>query len=493
MISVASTIKIKYLPLVLILLLGALLRFYKIKDAFPFDHDQEQVANFAYNFFVNHKLSLIGQELSFPGFFLGPVHSLAGTVPYGICNLSPDCVPYLFITIGIITIVLLYLATKKILGTKVATAAALIYAVSFTAITAERAASSNFFLFLASLGLFFSLHKYFQKKEQFLPIGALVAGLATVNFNPVFIFSSAAFLATAALGKMKIDSFILSAGVLSSSLKIRFIHGLKAAVFSLGIKLLAISLVVFFLNYLPLAIFNVRHENILARSLGNFASQNAPDLTFLERFVYLTKSVVVPYYSYYLFQGASPLFIALTLVLISIGLYHIFKNRQKILLFAPIWISITILGFVFYSGPIPDYYFMQTLLPLTLIIAIAATRNVILLAVFLLFFLTANLTTATNYSTIINYQIKKQAIDYVTSDSQGTSFNVYYDLPMGMNTGYSYLFKAKGRIPQEGGELLYIIEFKDPRELDFKKYQQTFSDKFVQVKSFGYLHVVSVE
>ena len=143
--------KNKYLlPLASILALGAYLRLFKINQAFPFDHDQEFVANSAYNFYVSDKLTLIGQELSFPGFFLGPLHNWILFVPYKICNLSPACVPYFFITVGLITAALLYLVVKKVTDKKTAVAAAAIYALSFAAITFERGASSNFFLFLSN-------------------------------------------------------------------------------------------------------------------------------------------------------------------------------------------------------------------------------------------------------------------------------------------------------------------------------------------------------
>ena len=462
MISAAYIASYRYLPLFTIVILGAILRLYKINQAFPFDHDQEVAALAAFNFFEYGKITLIGQELSFPGFFLGPLHNWIGFIPYGLCNLQPDCVPYFYIAVGILTIVAVFAIIKKIFDQKIAIVASLIYAASFAAIGFERGASSNFFLALSSVALFFCLYQFFKGKKLYLVIGALFAGLATVNFNPVFLFSSAAFFITAAFGKEKL-------------------------------KLYAIAAAAFLINYFPLVIFNFRHENILLKSLGNFASLNTPDLGIIERFVYLAKSVSIPFYVNYLFQSTSPIFIALTLVAITFGLYYILKTREKFLLFLPIWIFTALLGFTFYKGPIPDYYFMQTLLPATILVSIFATRNLIFLTVFLSFFLFTNLAAAQNYRTIINYQIKKQAVDYITSDAQGKSFNVYFELPMGMNTGYTYLFKAKDRTPQEGGEFLYIIEFKSPHELDLKKYQSSFSDKTTKVKSFGYLHVFSVK
>lgn len=457
----ASSIKI--LAVILILLLGLFLRLYKIGQAFHFDHDQEFVANSAFNFWVNHKITLIGQELSFGGFFLGPMHNWIGFIPYGLCNLVPDCVPYFYITIGVLSIALLFLVAKKIFDPKTAFIVAVIYAVSAVSIGFERGPSSNFFLFLSSIGLLFSQYQFFKGKNQYLVIGAFTAGAATVNFNPVFIFSTAAFFLASLLRKNK---------------------ELKQYIF---------AVLAFLINYLPLVIFNLRHENILLTSSQNFMTQNTANFGYLDKFIYLLKDVVIPFYSNFLFQSASPVFFAFTLVLVVLGFYFLAKSDKKFLLFLPVWILTTIIGFVFYEGPVQDYYFMQTLVPLIIAVSLFVTRNIVFFLVFLSLFLFTNLTATQNYSTIINYQIKKQAVDYIISDSNGESFNVYYDLPLGLNTGYSYLFKAKGKLPQEGGENLYIIEFKSPQELDFKKYQSSFKDKNLETKSFGYLHVISVK
>ena len=62
--------------LIILFALSILLRFYKITEAFPFDFDQEVPAIAAYNFYKLHKLTIIGQELSFQGFFFRSIPQL---------------------------------------------------------------------------------------------------------------------------------------------------------------------------------------------------------------------------------------------------------------------------------------------------------------------------------------------------------------------------------------------------------------------------------
>src|SRR3989338_10380057 len=168
-------------PLLLILAIGAFLRLYKIKERFSFDYDQEVPAQAAFEFFKNGKISLIGQELSFQGFFLGPLHNWIQFLPYGLCNINPDCVPYFYVILGLLTVVLIYLTTKSIFNPRVALISSTIYSVSFTAISYEWGVNSNFFLLLSTLFLLFCLYKYFQQKGLYLVLGGLVSGIAIVN------------------------------------------------------------------------------------------------------------------------------------------------------------------------------------------------------------------------------------------------------------------------------------------------------------------------
>lgn len=459
----AHTRKIaRYFPILIIITLGIFLRFYKIKEAFQFDHDQEVAANAAFNFLEKGKLSLIGQELSFPGFFLGPLHNWINIIPYALCNRQPDCVPYFFTIIGVLTSIVIFLVMDKIVTREAAFVTSIIFVASFAAIGFERGVNSNYFLPLSSTILFFSLYNYFKGSNIYLVMGAFIAGLATVNFNPVFVFSSAAFFLTS-LARARKD-----------------------------FKIYVISSFAFLINYLPLLIFNIRHENILSQSLLQFISQNAQETGFLERIIHLTRAVIFPFWANFLFQSAKMLFLIFLLIITLLGFYYLFKSKEKVLLFLPVCILTTLFGFMFYKGSIPDYYFIQTLLPFAILTSIVVTKNRILALIFLSIFLFMNLKAAQSYNTIINYQIKKQAVDYIIRDSREKSFNVYYDFPIGLNTGYTYLFKAEGHQPQEGGDNLYIIDFKDPEDFDFTKYEAAFKKQKIRVKSLGYLHVVSI-
>ncbi|OGD92733.1 hypothetical protein A2697_01045 [Candidatus Curtissbacteria bacterium RIFCSPHIGHO2_01_FULL_41_44] len=453
----------KFAKLALIIIIALSLRISKIEAAFPFDFDQQVPAATAYDFFVNHKITLIGQELSFPGFFIGPLYNWVQFIPYGLCNLAPDCIPYFSIILGLLSIGLLFLVLKKIFDAKTALIASSIYAFSFAAISHEIGINGNSFLFLSSIGLLFFLWKYFSGEDKYFLAGVFLAGIITVNFNPIFILSTAAFSLSGLMRRNK------------------------------SLPLFFVAPFTFLVNYIPLMIFNSRHDNIILKGLQNFITESPTTSDYLERSVFLLKRVAIPFYSNYLFQSVNLIFILATIFLIIFGFYALLKTKERFLLFLPIWIATTVLGLVFYKGHIPDYYFQQTLLAFIILVAFALRQSLVIFVLFTIVFLFTNINTAVNYKTPINYRIKKEAVNYIINDSAGESFNVYYDMPPGINTGYSYLFKIKEKEPQEGGKNLYILEFSDPTQFTSYKYHKSFPDKKISVKVTGFVHIVSVK
>src|SRR3989344_979230 len=291
----------------------------------------------------------------------------------------------------------------------------------------------------------------------------VAGGVATVNFNPVFIFSTAAFFLCALLSKNR-----------------------KA-------KIIAASIFLFLSNYIPLLIFNLRHNNILSFSFANFLTQNAPQQNFFEKLTKVVGEIAVPFYSGFLFHFRNPFLIVLTTALLFLGIILALKSRDRLKQFLVVWIASSVLGFTFYSGHIPDYYFMQTILPFVLLIAPLVQRNFAVLLTFFVLLITTNVLVLVNYNSSLNFGIKKEVVSYVLADTKDQPFNLYYQMPPGLNTGYDYLFKARGRQPQENAKNLYILDFADPQKFDKIKYLKTFKGKQMSFKSIGFVNIVWVK
>lgn len=458
------SIKPKLLFLIVLFTGTLLLRLYKVDQGFPFDYDQEVPAVSAYNFFKFQKLSLIGQELSFQGFFLGPVYNWIEYIPYGLCRLSPSCVPYFHIVLSAIIIILLYLAIEQIVDKRVAIITSLFFSVSFMAIGFDRIVNSNFFLFLSSIILLFSLYKYFKFKDLFLTIGAFFAGLAVVNFNPVFIFSAIAFFIVALFRKKN------------------------------NYKIFLVSFAVFILNYFPLLLFNFRHQNLLLVNFRHFIQSNTGISTSaFERAIFITKKIILPLYTSFFFHWSNYSLLVPVLILLLYGSIVIWKKGDVYLRFLPISIVVTFAGFTFYKGGIADYYFLPTLLPATILIALTLVKNKYLLIFFAGLSLFLNIKYAYIFSTPVNLKIKQDVVKYIHNDTEEKSFKLYNDMPRGFNTGYNYLFKLSGLEPRDDGENLYILNFSNPDFFNPENYYRAFRGKAIEVKTIGYVEIVSIK
>lgn len=454
--------------ILLILFLGVVYRLYRLRDFFLFDHDQQNSAEAAYDFFLNNKLTLVGQELSQPGIFLGPLHNWIQFIPYGFCSLNPICIPYFYSAFGIISTLLIYVIISRIINHKTALIAAFIYAISFATISLEGSVNSNYFLLLSSLGLFYSLYKYFAGGNKYLIIGSFIAGAATVNFNPVFMFSALAFFATSLL---RVNRKII---------------------------LYIFSIVVFVLNYIPLLLFNIRHDNILWTSLQDFVNIGTgittASLGLFEKFEFLIFQVALPFLINYLFHSTNLLFTSFFAIMLGFACYLVIKSKVKYLLFLLLQPAIILLGLVFYQGHIADYYFQQIVFSSIVLSAIALKNSRILFLIFVIVFLSVNISKAVNSKSPINYEHKKRVVEYIIKDTDKLSFNVYYDMPLGINTGYEYLFKWKKRGPEDYAKNLYIIEFSETKKTDLVNYYNTYPGKKIKVKYIGKgLYIISVK
>ncbi|GEM_PF-6619701 len=447
--------------LIVLFLTSLVLRLYRVSLA-PFDHDQQIPAQFAYDFFRLHKTSLIGQELSFMGFFLGPLHNTLELIPYGFCKLDPVCVPYFYTFVGALIIISLYLIVKSVFNKKTAIISSAFFSIAYAAINHERAINSNFFLVLSQGLLLYCLHKYFQNKNYYLPLAAFVCGIAVVNFNPVFIFSALTFAAISLLRRKK------------------------------EIYIYAVSAIAFGINYLPLIVFNLRHQNLLLNNFKVFMEKSAGLPVNLDRILFVSKDIVLPFYTNFFFQSRQPFFAIITLLLIIVGAKIVLKEKNYYL-YLPLLIIVTFVSFIFYQGQVSEYYFWPTLLPVVILVAKTLQKNTALLISFLLLFIYSNLNYLYKEESHVNLKIKKEVVSYIEEDTSTKSFKLYNDMPRGLNTGYDYLFKIAKSQPVPDGENLYILAFGKPELFYMENYYKTFRNQDINLKVFGYVEVVSVK
>ena len=108
--------------------------------------------------------------------------------------------------------------------------------------------------------------------------------------------------------------------------------------------------------------------------------------------------------------------------------------------------------------------------------------------VFITLFLYQNMNSLINYQSQTNYQVKKQAINYVAADTKSETFNIYFGFTPGISSGFPYLLKVNKLQPQEGSKNRYFLT-----DLGTGHFKKTFPDKKVDIKSIGFIKIVSVK
>lgn len=430
---------------------------------FSFNFDQEVAANAAYDFIKSGKLSLIGQELSYPGFFLGPLHNWIQIIPYSICNLKPDCTPYFFAIAGLFSALVFYKVTYQVFNRKIALISLMIYSASAVIISYERGPNSNYFLFLISTILLFCLNKYYQGKNIPFIIGAFIGGLAVVNFNPIFIFTLIAYF---------IGGTIKS----KTSVKAIFLGAMLAAA-----------------NIFPLLVFNFRHDNIIYSNFVKFLNESSSYENIFDKFIFIIFKIAIPYYSNFYFLDTLIIFSFITAAIIMFSFYYAYKTKEKIYFFLIIWIITTTFGFIFYKRHIPEYYFVQTIPALIILTAILLSKKLVFFLIFISMFLYANVYFLFNSKNGINYKFKKNIVNYIISDSNSRNFNVYFNFPPGQNTGFNYLFKINDKIPKDYSETLYVLDFYEDKYFNSGSYYKSFGPNLLNIVNIETMKIIKVK
>lgn len=340
--SFSEVKKVEIVILALILIGAGLLRFPLIAQGFfAFTYDQGrdllEVAKIVNDF----NLTLIGPTTGLPGIFYGPWWYYFLSPIFFISGGNPLAITLIISAIGEITIVLLYLLSKKITkNIPVSLGVAAIAAMSQPFITSSSQIWSPSLVLPLMLSYVFLLFKIFEKQKPllFLLLG-LVCGL--------ILDSGAAF------------GVVLTSSTIVGAVVFRKYFSLKNYFFLLSGLLVVLS---------PRIIFDLRHELLITKSILSWLTSpniyqeklsigerflNRLDIFWLQFAQTFTQSKKI--------LSLIPLFVMVTFAFLRI------KALLKIDLFRFLLIVVTLLYLLFslYPDAVWDYYLVG--LPLILI------------------------------------------------------------------------------------------------------------------------------
>ena len=422
--------------LLAILLVSLFFRSYKLNNLYIFDWDQEDDAKKVMEMIDNHKPRLIGPRVANDsGFFVGPFHYYFLAPFYAVTKGNPLAGAYASIFVGLITTLVIYLVSEKIFGRKGAYLAALLYAIvpSTTSWNVMYTASLSLLIFYLCYQLVIGKNKFF----------------------PLLIF---------------VYSFSATTHLVSISLVIPIIVSIFLTTKKPSLKQLLFSFILLIVPLSPLILFDLRHQFINSKSLLNFISSSGnndnPPYLFLRTY---WRSVNLLFLKNYYLIAAERIIIILTII-ISVFLQ---KNR-KIKIFLISWILTPIILLSFYHGNIPEYYYGSGNIITPILISFILAKYLLIKPLVLLCsaILIFQIYFFPSIPTGITLKNKIEAVSYIVNQKKDSVFNVSYDLPLGWDNGYQYLFTYLGKLPQNTPEgHLYSISLSSnpsPGEIVYK-------------------------
>lgn len=325
------------LLIVLILLIAAFLRFYKLEDYMTYLGDEGRDSLVMKRILVDHDFPLLGPPTSVGNMYLGPLYYYMMSIPSAIFWLEPVAAAGMNALIGVLTVYLIFYLSKEWFGFKSGLLASFAYAIS--------------------------------------PI-TIIYSRFSWNPNPAPFFALLSIIGLNQIRKTKdFKLFILTSGSLAFALQMHYLALiLVPVVLILYLYLILqnqkryvwvgtiLGVLVFLLLMSPLLIFDLKYNYLNSRSLLELVSSKDSSVEF-SFFNNLVK--IVPLYGYNLitrYIGGQNILVGSTLsliLLIPVGLF-IYNLRKKTfswpLFVMLVWIIVGILGLSFYKQEVYDHY-----------------------------------------------------------------------------------------------------------------------------------------
>lgn len=460
-----------------ILLLSAIPRSVEILGGnYLFGFDQGLFYQDVKKIVVDHKLTLIGSFSGGQGgLFQGPGWYYLLSIPFFLWNGDPYGGMVLMLLIGLLTVALSIYFISKMFGEKTALITGLLVAISPALVSQSRFIWPPFPVSLLTVIYLYFIFRVFQRNEIYLPMATLVIGLMS-HFE----------LATS--GTFFIQFLLFSPILLFR----KFV----------SLKFLVLSFLSFSLTFLPLIIFNFRHENIMLRGILNIikggSSEHQVTLKYVEQ-IFLNHFEVFKFNFLSFFpQGQHVWFIVLGILLFG-GILYIrdkkIKQHQKLfmvyLLSSPLTLFVV---FMLYLWPIWQWWILQLLVfyifAFGAISAFLWQKKLIrpLILVLFLFFLGSFFRDSINfykndlndYGGTAKIRGKIDAIDYLYKDARNEKFGLLVFTPPVYTFAYDYLLwwhggKKYNYIPynEKKGNFYLLIEPDPHKEWSYKGWLET--------------------
>jgi len=396
-----------------ILALFTFLRFYQLPQRTIFNWDQERDA-FEVQKILSGDPSLIGPRVLGPqGFFLGPYFYYLLAPFYFLTSGHPQAIVYFLIVLNLVFFLTAYLIVKRIWGEKTALIFLFLWTINPAAI--ETVAWNPALIPLMLVLIWFTL-----SQKSYFWLGLSLSLAINFHFQAIFLVP----------------------------LILLFLFWQKEL---LG-KNLGKAVLGFFLPFTPLLLFDLRHNFLNFKLLGQFIKGRSEGGNFLAWRPVLANFLTG-------FWGEEKIWLPLTLALVLLTLWlvkkqknYFSKNFLKSLLFL---YPLVLLGFGIY-GQRPSEYYFNFLLPFFILVlalfisSFGKLKRLFFLLLFVLLWLPKTMEKIVPVS--VSLLNKDRAVAYLAEKNGKTPTEVRYQTPLGEEAGFSYLLNYYGLAKATEGE-----------------------------------------
>jgi len=421
-------------------LLGAFLRFWQLKSKSVFDFDQETLAWSAKRIVIDKRPTLIGMKAGPADIFIGPGMYYVYALVYFFSQMNPLGANIFAVLIGLVTSIVIFYVGQALFGTSEALIAAFIYSFSFTINDFDQRAW--LLAPLMTFSLLFLLFCYLgakKKDKKFLYLVFFILGFSLHSHFSAFFF---------------LFIFLLYFFWLCP-LKLKFKD------------ILLCGLILFFF-FLPLIIFDLRHDFLNYKGMIKLFSSTVRPINYFSRLIDLFRYTLENQARIFIknFPRVSVYFFFFPLFFL---LRRIIKSKKEDDLVSRLFflfIIIPILTFLFYPGNVPEHYFIITfpiyiLLFSRMVVYFSGVFSWTKIPFVLFLGLFAVVNTFNVFTAVLPcYGLvhKEKVVKFIINHSRERPFNFYFATEAGLNTGFDYLFYYfKHQPSDEKEELGYTI------------------------------------
>ena len=446
----------------LVFALFAFFRFYNLDKRIIFDWDQERDANIIKQLLIDHKPTLIGPRvISESGFFLGPYFIYLLTPFYLLTNLHPQGLIYFINFYNIIFFALSYLILKKIYGLHQFLIFLFLWTVNFLLIEYDIIPWNPVFIPLGVVVTWLILYRIFKNNavKDWLFLGLVLGFFVNMHFQFIFMILFSAF-------------FLI-------------LYQIKKKAFDF--KKIVVAKLSFLAMFIPLLIFDLRHNFLNTHALINFffsqgvRADHDPNVWF----------TVFTYFLQPLIYLTSELLVKLLYFVLLLIIFYLCKKKEKfhkLFYYSTLFLWLVFPLFFILYGKRPSEYYFVFLYPFIFISFIdfifTFKKNYVAYFLILLLSICSIQNSLSHLKTnIFSLYYKDLAIKELKKLTENKKFNISFDTSLGANSGYRYLIdyyqiKQTGnwsdplvqiRIPPKEGDIhIQEIGIKIPQELKTK-------------------------